>query len=64
MGVPDPAPAYDPDGPATGRWERVPPAKDETSFTARAISYADFGAAVAEVAAGVDTGTQLIAWPR
>lgn len=59
-----PPPAYDPDGSATGRWERVPPAKDETSFTVRAISYADFGAAVAEVAAGVDTGTQLIAWPR
>jgi len=58
-----PPPAYDPDGPATGRWERIATAADETPFTARAISYADFGAAVAQVATGEDTGTQLIAWP-
>lgn len=59
-----PPPAYAPDGPATGQWERLAPADDETAFTDRAISYADFGAAVAEVATGADTGTQLIAWPR
>lgn len=51
-------------GAATGRWERLAPADDETAFTARAISYADFGAAVAEVATSSATGAQLIAWPR
>ncbi|MEU3271363.1 NAD(P)H-binding protein [Saccharomonospora sp. NPDC006951] len=58
-----PPPFYDPDGPATGRWEHVAPAGDETAFTTRAVSYADFGAAVAEVASGTGTGTRLIAWP-
>lgn len=59
-----PPPAYDPDGPVTGQWERVATGADETTFTTRAISYTDFGAAVAEISTGEETGTQLIAWPR
>ena len=59
-----PPPAFDPNGPATGRWERLVPAADETPFIQRAISYADFGAAVAETAMAADAGTQLIAWPQ
>ena len=57
-----PPPAYVPDGPATGRREIVPPALDETAFTDRAISYADFGAAVVEAVVNAGRGTQLIAW--
>lgn len=59
-----PPPTYDPDGPRTGHWELTTPAKNEADFTARAISYADFGIATAAVATGQTTGTRLIAWPR
>ena len=51
-----PPPAHVPDGPATGRWEIVPPALDETAFTDRAISYADFGAAVVEAVVNAGRG--------
>ena len=43
-----PPPVYEPEGPTTARWDRVSPSTDETAFTRQAISYADFGAAVAE----------------
>lgn len=59
-----PPPAYDPQGPRTGRWEQSEPCADEASFSDRAISYADFGAAVAAIVIGDRMGTQLIAWPR
>lgn len=57
-----PPPAYAPEGSATDRWELVAPTADETAFTARAISYANFGAGVAEASVNSATGTQLIAW--
>ncbi|WP_145942874.1 NAD(P)-dependent oxidoreductase [Corynebacterium glyciniphilum] len=58
-----PPPTYDPDGAATGRWERSVPGPDESAFTRRAVSYADFGAAVADAATDNLNGTRLIAWP-
>ncbi len=58
-----PPPVYEPEGPTTARWELVSPSTDETAFTRQAISYADFGAAVAETSTKDDTRTQLIAWP-
>lgn len=58
-----PPPDYAPDGPAMGRWETIAPSTDESAFTARTISYADFGSAVAEAATTEATGTRLIAWP-
>ncbi|MDO5678664.1 MAG: NAD(P)H-binding protein, partial [Propionibacteriaceae bacterium] len=42
-----PPPAYDPAGPATGRVVEWAPSADESAFLRRAVSYADFGAAVA-----------------
>lgn len=59
-----PPPSYDPGGPATGRWEHSAASEDETFFTKRAISYADFGAAIANNTGNERTGTQLIAWPQ
>ena len=59
-----PPAAYDPHGPRTGRWEQFAPCADEASFTDRAISCGDFGAAVAAFVIGGRVGTQLIAWPR
>ncbi|KAB1654566.1 NAD(P)H-binding protein [Pseudoclavibacter chungangensis] len=58
-----PPPVYRPEGPTTECWERVAPSADETAFTRRAISYADFGAAVTEVITDEDEGTHLISWP-
>ncbi len=58
-----PPPAYDPDGPATGRYTEWDPSPDETAFTTRSISYADFGVAVAAHAVGHGRpGTRLVAW--
>jgi len=59
-----PPPAYQPHGPARGHWQATAPSTDESVFTTHAISYADFGRAVAAVALGDQTGTRLIAWPR
>lgn len=59
-----PPPAYDPAGPATGRVVEWAPSADESAFLRRAVSYADFGAAVAAHALGNNgvPGTRLIAW--
>lgn len=58
-----PPPAYLLDGAATHRWETLAPSSDESAFTRRSISYADFGAAVAQAVTSETVGTRLIAWP-
>lgn len=58
-----PPPAYAPDGPVMGRWEAIAPSTDESAFTARTISYADFGTAVVDHVGSNETGTHLITWP-
>lgn len=57
-----PPPTYDPDGTATGRWERFAPSSDESAFTTRAISYADVGAAVTDATINGGESTHLVAW--
>lgn len=59
-----PPPDYRPDGPATGRYSTWWPSTDESAFTEQAISYADFGAAVAAAALDGENGTRLVAWPE
>ncbi|MGV0838308.1 NAD(P)-dependent oxidoreductase [Mycolicibacterium thermoresistibile] len=56
-----PPPAFDPDGAATGRYAAWPAAVDETAHTRRAVSYADYAAAVAAAVNERWTGTRLIA---
>lgn len=55
-----PPPAYAPDGPRTGRFRADPPSADETAFTRREISYADFAVATARAAEQRWEGTFLI----
>lgn len=58
-----PPPAFDPDGPATGRYQTWKPGEDETAFTRSAISYDDYALAVADASVNGWTGTHLTAAP-
>lgn len=55
-----PPPDFDPNGPRTGCYTIFSPSPDESFFTHRAISYAEFGSAVAAIALDAQPGTCLI----
>lgn len=55
-----PPPVFDPDGPATSRYQTASPSEDESWFTHCAISYADYASAVSDAVVNGDVGTFLV----
>jgi putative NADH-flavin reductase len=55
-----PPPAFNPEGPRTGRYRALPSADDESWFTTHRISYADFAVALADAVTDGWRGTRLV----